>query len=120
MLNISFRKLTGRAQEQVLAHEMRPGVDECHHVLQLIAETEGAARLVGCAARPKAARQGLVQEPAVGQHVEGRVRCFHLDRAERVVPVLPHRFEGARAQRLIPESDGPGFRHRRRLARRRA
>jgi len=32
MLNISFRDIDGRAQEQVLAHEMRPGVDECHHV----------------------------------------------------------------------------------------
>ena len=105
MLNISLRELTGRAQEQVLAHEMRPGVDERHHVLQLIAETEGAPRLVGCASRPKAARQGLVQEPAVGQHVEGRVGCFHIYRAEGVGPVLPHPIEGLARSWLIPESD---------------
>ena len=60
MLNISFRELTGRAQEQVLAHEVRSGVDEGHHVLQLIAKTEGAPRLVVSASRPEAARQGLV------------------------------------------------------------
>ena len=60
MLDISFRELTGRAQEQVLAHEARLGVDERHHVLQLIAETEGAPRLVVAAPRPKTAGQSLV------------------------------------------------------------
>ena len=95
MLDISFQELTGRAQEQVLAYEMRPGMDECHHVLQLIAETEGAPRLVGCAARPKAARQRLVQQPAVGQQVEGLVGRFHIYRAKSALPVLPHRIEGA-------------------------
>ena len=39
MLNIPFQELAGRAQEQVLAREVRPGVDERHYVLQLIAET---------------------------------------------------------------------------------
>ena len=95
MLNISFYELTGGAQEQVLAHEIRPGVDECHHVLQLIAETEGAPRLVRCAARPQAARESLVQQPAVGQHVERRVGGFDIYCAEGVPPVLPHRIEGA-------------------------
>ena len=81
----------------MLAHELRLGMDQRHHVLQLIAEAEGAARLVVAAARPKPAGQGLVQEPAVGQHVERLVGCVHIDRAQRVVPVLPHRFERARA-----------------------
>ena len=57
MLDISFRELAGGAQEQVLAHQVRLGVDQRHHVLQLIAETEGAPRLVEAAARPKAARR---------------------------------------------------------------
>ena len=95
MLDISFLKLAGGAEEQVLAHEVRPGVDERHHILQLIAETEGPSRLIESASRPKPARQGLVQQPAVGQHVEGLVRCFHIHRAEGMIPVLPHRFEGA-------------------------
>ena len=60
MLDISFRELAGGAQEQVLAHQVRLGVDQRHDVLQLIAETEGAPRLVEAAARPKAARQSLV------------------------------------------------------------
>jgi hypothetical protein len=60
MLDISFQELTGRTPEQVLTHEMRPGVDECHHVLQLIAETEGAPGLIETAAGPKAAPESLV------------------------------------------------------------
>ena len=44
----------------MLAHEARLGMDG-HHVLQLVAETEGAPRLVVSAPRPEAARQGLVQ-----------------------------------------------------------
>ena len=51
------------------------GVHQRHDVLQLVAEAEGAARLVVAAARPQPAGQGLVQQPAVGQHVEGLVRA---------------------------------------------
>ena len=43
MLNISFPELTARAQQQVVAHELRPGMDECHHILQLVAKTIRAA-----------------------------------------------------------------------------
>ena len=60
MLDISFQKLAGGAQEQVLAHQVRFGVDQRHHVLQLIPETEGASRLVVAAARPNAAPDSLV------------------------------------------------------------
>ena len=51
-----------------------------HHVLQLIAEAERAARLVIAGARPDAARQRLIEQPAVHQHVERIVRRAHLDR----------------------------------------
>ncbi len=95
MLDISLRELTGRAAEQVLAHEAWLCVDERHHVLQLVAETEGAPRLVVSAPCPKTARERLVEEPPVGQHVEGLVGRFHIDCAESVVPILPHRFERA-------------------------
>ena len=104
VLDIPFGKLTGRAKEQMLARQPRFGVDEGHHILQLVAETEGAAGLVVPAARPEAARQGLIQKPAVGQHVEGRIGCFHLDGAERVFPVLPHRLQRAPRRRRSPET----------------
>jgi hypothetical protein len=60
MLDISFPELMSSTEEKVLAHETRLCVDERHHVLQLIAEPEGACRLVVSAARPKAARYSLV------------------------------------------------------------
>ena len=46
MLDISLLELMGRAEEEVFAHEPGLGMDERHRILQLIAETEGAAGLV--------------------------------------------------------------------------
>ena len=95
MLDISLRELAGRAAEQVLAHEARLGVDKRHHILQLVAETKGATRLVVSVARPKTARESLVQEPAIGQNIERLIGSFDMNGAKRVIPVLPHRFERA-------------------------
>ena len=47
---------------------------ERHHVLELVAEAEGAARLVVAGARPEPAAHVLVEQPAVHQQVEGVVR----------------------------------------------
>jgi hypothetical protein len=60
MLHISILKLAARAEKQVLAQEVGLGVQQRHHVLQLIAETEGTPRLVVSVPRPEAARQRLV------------------------------------------------------------
>src|SRR3989337_369769 len=104
MLDITLLELMGSAEEEMLTHEPRLGVDERHHVLQLVAETEGAPRLVVSAARPNAARQSLVQEPAIGQDIDGWVGCFHLHCANRVIPVLPHLFECATRGNGSPEA----------------
>src|SRR3990170_931118 len=104
MLDITLLELMGCAQEEMLTHEPRLGVDERHHVLQLVAETEGAPRLVVSAAGPKTARERLVQEPAIGQDINGRVGCFHLHCAKRVIPVLPHLFERAARDGRSPET----------------
>ena len=60
MLDISFLELMGRAEEEVFAHEPRFGMDERHHVLQLVAETECAPGLVVSAPRPETACECLV------------------------------------------------------------
>src|SRR5436309_2311142 len=93
MLDISVRKLTTRAKQHLLAQKTRLCMDEGHRVLQLIAEAKGTARLVVSTPCPKAARQGLVQEPTIGEHVERLVGCFNLYRAQRVRPMIRHRFE---------------------------
>ena len=51
---------------------------ERHHVLELIAEAVRAARLVERRARPDAARERLVEQPAVEQQVERPVGRLHL------------------------------------------
>ena len=76
VLHVALDELArGRAQ-QVLARR-GPGraSDERHRVLELVAEAEGAARLVVAGAGPHAAGQVLVQEPAVQHHVERVVRA---------------------------------------------
>ena len=110
VLHVAFAELAGRAEQQVFAQQARLGMDERHRVLQLIAEAESAARLVVAAARPQTARQGLVQQPAVGEHVERRVGRFHLHRAERALPVLPHLFERSARGADAAEALRPGCR----------
>ncbi len=96
VLHVAFHELAAGAAQQVLAHERGLGVHQRHHVLQLVAEAERASRLVVAAARPQAAGDRLVEQPAVGQHVERRVRRFHLDRAEGALPVRSRRLERSR------------------------
>ena len=55
-------------------------------VLQLVAEAEGAARLVEGRARTDAAGQALVGQPVIDHRVEGRVRRLDLQRVEEAAP----------------------------------
>ncbi len=88
----------------MLPQKTRLGVDERHRVLQLIAESERAARLVVSTARPNTTGQSLIQKPAVGQHIDGRVGCFHVHGAECVLPILPDGFEGATGRAGSPKA----------------
>ena len=70
------RTAATRRGADVRATQVRPRVDQREHVLQLIAEAEGAAGLIRAAARPDAAGKRLVQQPAIHDQVErivGRV-----------------------------------------------
>ena len=93
VLYVSFAELPRRAQHQMFPQQPGFGMDQRHCVLQLIAETESAAALVVSAARPETARKRLVEKPAVSQHIERRIRRLHIDRSQRMFPVLPHTFE---------------------------
>ena len=63
-------------------------------VLQLIAEPKRAAGLVISTARPEAAGQSLVEQPAVGEDVERLVGRLNIYSPESAIPVLPDGFEG--------------------------
>ena len=99
MLDVAFDELAARTERNLRAHKLRLGVNQGHHVLQLVAETVGSARLVVAAARPQAAGHRLIHEPAIGQYVEGHIGRFHLHGSKRVPPVPDHcleRFAGGR------------------------
>ena len=99
VLHVAFAELMRRAAQQVLAGEARLGMDQRHDVLQLVAEAESAARLVMAAARPKAARQRLVHEPAVRQQVEGRGRAFPPAPRPGCAPSIARTFASATRRR---------------------
>ncbi len=74
------------AAQDVRPGDLGRGVDQGHHVLELVAEAERAARLVEARARPVPAGEHLVEQPAVGQQVERRVGRLHLHDAQATLP----------------------------------
>ncbi len=95
VLHVPFLKLPRGGAEQMLAQQARLGMNEGHRILQLIAEAERPAGLVEPGASPHPARERLIDEPAVGQEIDGRLRRFNVDHAKRTAPVVPDAFEGA-------------------------
>src|SRR3546814_11588481 len=69
VLHVAVDELVLRAQQQVVARQLRLGMQHRHRVLQLVAEAERAARLVVAAARGVAAADGLVQQPEIGSEL---------------------------------------------------
>ena len=90
VLHVAFDELpAGGAQQMCSRARSGRAKRQRHHVLQLIAEAERAARLVVAGARPQPAAHVLIEQPAVHQHVERIVRRAHLDRARAVPSQTP-------------------------------
>ena len=94
VLHVPLAELAAGGAEKMLAQQAGLGMHQGHGVLQLIAKAERAAGLVEPGPRPHAAGERLVDQPAVGQEVDGRVGRFDVDRAERPAPVVPNAFQG--------------------------
>ncbi len=90
VLHVAFLKLVRRREQDLFARDLRTAVDERHHVLQLIAKTERAARLVERRTRPNATRKRLIQEPAIEHRIQRGVRRSHFNRAEQFIPMDQH------------------------------
>jgi hypothetical protein len=90
VLDVALGELPAGRVQQVLPRQIGARQGEGHHVLELIAEAEGAPGLVVAGPRPQPAAQVLVEQPAVHQQVEGVVRRAHLDRVEREIPGALH------------------------------
>ena len=87
VLDVTLLKLPASGAEDMCACQVGSRRRQRHDVLELVAEAEGAARLVVAAACPEPTRDILIDQPAVDEHIEGIVRSVDLDRAERPVPV---------------------------------
>ena len=61
---------------------------EGHAVLKLIAEAISARCLIESRAAPDPARQRLVEQPAIDQHIHFRIGRFYLQGAERFIPIV--------------------------------
>ena len=94
VLDVAFEELPAGGSQQVLPEEIGPGEGQGHDVLKLVAEAEGAARLVVGGAGPQPAAHVLIEQPAVHQEVEGVVGGADLDGVEDDVPALAHGSEG--------------------------
>src|ERR1043165_2287133 len=79
----------------MLARESRFGMDQRHHVLQLVAKSVGTAALIKASAAPVAATQCLIQKPAVRHRIHRWIRCIDVDRAKSAVPEFMHADECA-------------------------
>ena len=90
VLHVPFDELPAGGPQQVRACDRGRGMAERQHVLDLIAEAEGAARLEVPRARVDAARQRLVQQPRVHHRVERVVGRPHLHRIQQACPVRFH------------------------------
>ena len=91
--------LPGGRPQNVRSRLARLGIEQGHHVLELIAETVGAAGLIERRSSPDAARENLVRQPAVDERIESEVgRCYAND-----------------GQAAIPRFDNFGERRQRRF-----
>ena len=86
MLDVALNELPGGRQEQLRAEQVRPRVHEGDDILKLVAEPECAAGLIWAAARPHTARERLIQQPPVDEHIERLVGCPDLNGRQRLIP----------------------------------
>jgi len=110
MLHVPLPELPAGGAQQMRAVIARARERERHHVLELVAEPVGAARLVVGRARPDAAHDALREEPAVEHDVEGIVGRVDLDGPEELIPEPLHFRQGPerRGRRAVRADQAQG------------
>ena len=76
-----------RAQD-LLACDVGPCMHQGHHILQLVAEAVGAARLIERGTPPDAAGERLVEQPAIEQQVHGGIGRLDLHSTQNLFPLV--------------------------------
>ncbi len=109
MLNVALAELMCRRAQKMLTRQRRFSVDKRHRVLQLVAKSECPTGLIKAGPSPKTTAQYLIQQPAVGHQVYRCVGSFHVDRAKRLLPILPNAFESCSGGTGVRDSVRSGF-----------
>ena len=93
MLHIALGKLARSGAQDLIAQQLGLRQPQRHRVLQLIAESIGAAGLVEAGASPGAAGQRLIEQPAIHHDVERTVWRLDLHVSRELFPMRTHRIE---------------------------
>ena len=86
VLDVALDELARRRAQQMLAGEVAASQGDRHHVLELVAEPVGPARLVERGPCPHPAGERLVEQPGIQHHVERAIGRSHLHDRQNVVP----------------------------------
>ena len=100
VLGVALGELPGGRAEDLRLRLGRGGEGQGHHVLQLVAESVGPARLVEGRSRPDAAGDHLGEQPPIQEEVHRRVGRLDLDGREEPIPPGPDLVEGATPRAL--------------------
>ncbi len=77
-----------RSLQDLRADDIRAGMHQRQHILELVAEPESPAGLIQCSATPQTTGERLVEQPAVKHQVRGGVRRFHRDGIQDLIPLF--------------------------------
>ena len=65
----------GGSPQKMLARKFTLCDRERHYILKLVAKAVRAAQLIKSSARPDAARQRLIEQPPIQEHIHGSIRA---------------------------------------------
>ena len=90
MLDVALGELAAGRADQMFSRQQGADRGQRHAVLQLVAESVGAAGLIEAGPRPEAAGERLIEQPAVQHDVHRAVGGLHLNGPEDVLPMAAH------------------------------
>src|ERR1700719_281597 len=90
MLDIAGGKLMGGSTQKMPARNVVLGDCKRHAILKLIAKSVRATQLVESSASPHAARERLIEQPPIHEHIHGSIGRRDLHGVEDAVPLTPN------------------------------
>src|SRR5258708_35908046 len=88
MLHVALDELARSSVKKLFARCSSLCDCKRHDILELVAESIRATQLIESRPRPNTTRQRLVEQPAIHEHIHGRIGCRDLHGAKHVVPTV--------------------------------